>query len=118
MSSNEVWAKCQNCGTELKQDDKQCPNCGSTSKVYELSISERIIIREGRETKFKRKGLNRPFAEEKSGWKPSGDPNLKKGVYEVRVIDRERDEYHHVVKDAATGQVIHEEHQRLSDHRK
>lgn len=35
MSSNEVWAKCGDCGSELKQSDKQCPKCGSTKKAYE-----------------------------------------------------------------------------------
>ena len=29
---------------------------------------------------------------------------------------KEKDEYHQVVKDAKTGKVIHEEHQRLSEH--
>ena len=35
MGSNEVWAKCQQCGTELKQGDKVCPKCGSTNKHVE-----------------------------------------------------------------------------------
>jgi hypothetical protein len=51
-------------------------------------------------------------------WKPSVNPKLKNGVREDMVIDREKDEYHQVVKDAKTGKVTHEEHQRLSEHNK
>lgn len=51
-------------------------------------------------------------------WKRSGDPRLKDGVREDMIIDRERDEYHHVVKDAATGEITHEEHKQLSKHHK
>lgn len=32
MNSDDVWARCQQCDTELKQGDKVCPKCGSTKK--------------------------------------------------------------------------------------
>jgi hypothetical protein len=51
------------------------------------------------------------------GWFPSGDPKLKKGVDIVRIIDREKKEKHHIVTDLATGEVIHEEHEPLSQHK-
>lgn len=34
-TGKEIWAKCQQCGTELKQGDKVCPKCGSTKKDVE-----------------------------------------------------------------------------------
>ena len=51
-------------------------------------------------------------------WKRSRDPKLPNGVWEDMVIDREKDEYHHITKDAKTGEITHEEHERLSEHNK
>jgi len=51
-------------------------------------------------------------------WKRSGDPKLKHGVREDRVIDKETDEYHHITRDARTGEITHEEHETLTEHNK
>ena len=53
----------------------------------------------------------------RSGWKKSGDPRIKDGVYEDRIIDRRKDEYHQIVKDVETGKILHEEHEPLSQHK-
>lgn len=45
MDSKEVWAKCQQCGTELKEGDKVCPKCGSTKKVFDEKASVAIGIK-------------------------------------------------------------------------
>jgi hypothetical protein len=34
MGSDEVWEKCPQCGAELKQGDKMCPECGFTTKMH------------------------------------------------------------------------------------
>jgi len=34
MNSDEVWARCQQCGAELKQGDRECPKCGSSKKAF------------------------------------------------------------------------------------
>ena len=34
MGSDEVCEKCPQCGTELKQGDKMCPECGFTTKMH------------------------------------------------------------------------------------
>jgi len=111
MSSNII--RCGSCGIELKQDEEQCPRCGSATKAYEVNISDGLILRTGLGTKRNRKGVKRPLAETKSGWKISRDPKLKDGV-----IDREKDEYHHITRDAKTGEITHEEHEKLSEHNK
>jgi len=51
-------------------------------------------------------------------WKPSGDPKLRNGVREDMVIDEERDEYHHITRDARAGETTHEEHEKLTEHNK
>lgn len=118
MSSNEVWATCIDCGAELKQSDKQCPKCGSTKKLYKREASVGIGIK-AVETRAmqKRKGYRYFVKQMISRWKRSGDLRLTEGVHEERIIDKEKDEYHQVVKDAKTGDVTHEEHKPLSQHK-
>jgi len=45
MNSDEVWAKCQQCGTELKQGDKVCPKCGSTKKHFERTAHTAVGLK-------------------------------------------------------------------------
>jgi hypothetical protein len=76
----------------------------------------------GTSVRQRRKGFKRFIREVIYRWKPSGDPKLPKGVYEDLDIDRlnkQRDNsWNQVVRDAATGEIIHEEHTKLSNHRK
>ncbi len=117
MSNNEVWAKCGDCGQGLKQGDKQCPKCGSTRKAYRREVSTGLNVEVTKiGAKQKRNGFQRPIKEILARRKHSGDPKSPEVVDEERTIDREKNEYHQVVKDAQTGEVIHEEHQRLSEH--
>jgi hypothetical protein len=77
-------------------------------------IGEKIV---GTRATQKRKGYRRFMKEMISRWKRSVNLRLTEGVNEERVIDKEKDEYHQVVKDAKTGDVIHEEHEPLSQHK-
>ncbi len=119
MSSNEVRVKCRDCGTELKQSDKQCPKCGSTRKSHEVQLSDKVGMSDSMKLVQKRRGIKRPLAEIITNrFRRSGDPRLKNGVREDMVIDREQDEYHHTTRDAKTGIITHEEHEQLSKHNK
>jgi hypothetical protein len=51
-------------------------------------------------------------------WKRSGDPKFQDGVREDLIVNKEKDKYDQVVRDARTGEITHEEHQRLSEHNK
>lgn len=118
MNSNEVWARCADCGTELKQNDKQCPKCNSTRRSFEEKASVKIGVSVSGKVSHKRKGRGTLAKMIFNRWKHSGDPKLRDGVREDLIVDREKDEYHQVVKDARTGKITHEEHQRLSEHNK
>ena len=123
MSSNEIWARCADCGTELKQGDKQCPKCGSTRKSHDLSASDGFVVGES-ESKFtqKRKGYKQFMVEMISRLKHSRDPKLKgcvgEEVKEERIFDKEKNWKDHVVRDAKTGEILHQEHEPLSKHKK
>ena len=121
MSTNEVWATCRDCGTELKQDDKQCPKCGSTRKSHDLSVSDGLVLRDSLSLTQKRKGYKEFMVKMISRWKCSRDPKLRgsvgEEVQEEIVMDKEKDWRDQVVKDAKTGEMLHEEHEPLSQHK-
>lgn len=117
MNSDEVWARCQQCGTELNKGDKVCPKCGCTKKAFERKACLAIGLRLSNSAEQARVGWKRLVREMISRWRPSRSPELPHGVNETRTIDREKDEYHHIVKDAATGEIIHDEHEPLSQHK-
>jgi predicted amidophosphoribosyltransferase len=118
MENNEVWARCGQCGEELKQSDNHCPKCGSTKKAYkrECVASIGVKIGETRATQ-KREGFKGFMKQIISRWRPSGDTKLKNGVHEERTIDREKRVYDQIVKDAKTGEITHEEHEPLNQHK-
>lgn len=111
MNSTKYF--CQNCKKELKSNQEPCPYCGFKM----VFSSDEGQGRESLELRQKQKGFKKFMKEIISGWFPSGDPKLKKGVDMARIIDKEKKEYHHIVKDVATGEVIHEEHEPLSQHK-
>jgi hypothetical protein len=85
--------------------------------LYEEELSETIILGEGHKVRHKRKGFRKFIAEVINEWSPSRNLKLSKGVKKLRIIDKEKDEYHEVVTDARTGQIIHEDHEPLSQHK-
>jgi len=115
MSSQGVF--CKNCGTKLEPHQRPCPACGCTNVLYEEELSETIIVREGCKVRHKRKGFRKFIAEVINDWFPSRNPKLSEGVEKLRIIDKERDMYDEVVKDARTGETIHETHEPLSQHK-
>ncbi|MCX5782078.1 MAG: hypothetical protein NT145_05185 [Elusimicrobia bacterium] len=77
---------------------------------------ETIVMREHLKLKLKKPGKGL-LLQECQGYKSSGDPKLPNGVTEKMIIDKEKKEYHHVVIDNSTGNIIHEEHEPLTQHK-
>jgi predicted amidophosphoribosyltransferase len=119
MENNEIWAMCGECGTELKESDKLCPRCGSTKKAYKrktlLGVGVKIV--ETRVTQ-KRRGYRDFMKKMISRWKRSRDPRLKgcvgEKVKEELVFDKEKNWKDHVVKDAKTEEILHDEPKPLN----
>jgi hypothetical protein len=115
---DEVKCWCRHCGTELPPSHTgPCPKCGENGKNINLTPSDRVNIKDSLRARQKRKGFSRFMREILQGWFPSGDPKLKKGVDKVRIADKEKNEYHEVVKNAETGETIREVHEPLSQHK-
>lgn len=117
--NNTLKYWCRYCKKELEPSHTgPCPNCGKTGKDCRVVVEAKIGIRTGIAARHKREGFRKFMWEMISRWRPSKSPELPNGVSEERVTDKERDEYHHVIKDARTGKVIHKEHEPLNKHKK
>jgi len=114
VESDKIF--CAECG--LKKESKFCKKCQKeTPNLFKVCISEEIKARESIGIKQKRPGFKGFFKKVFSGFKPSKDPRLPEGVDIQMEIDREKKEYHQVVRDNKTGKILHEEHELLINHK-
>lgn len=108
---------CSQCGTE--KINSFCGSCkNDTPSDINISVSETIKVRDNLRMRRLGAGIKKFLSEFLGGWFPSGDPKLSDGVDKSRTIDREKNEYHEVVKKHGTEEVIHEIHEPLSEHQK
>lgn len=117
-------------------DAGTCPSCGVNLEIVEaeesddsfrykykcghswqgFNIRETMKVRETLKLTAKRPGFGL-LKKMVQGFRRSGDvEKFPEGVDVQMVVDRENNEYHHIVKDNKTGQVIHEEHETLTEH--
>jgi len=108
---------CSKCGAE--KENVFCSSCkAETPSDINISVSETVKVRDSLRVRKFSSDVKKFLGEFLGGWFPSGDPKLPDGVDKARTIDREKDEYHEVVKKYGTNEVIHEIHEPLSKHQK
>ena len=115
---SEIWARCAKCQTELQPTDTECPKCGPATKNYARTGFVTVGTAVSTKMKQERKGLKRPLREAVGNRLKISKDKLKGVVREDMNIDREKNHFDHVVRDAETGQITHEEHGPLSQHNK
>ena len=109
---------CQNCRRELNEDQKPCPYCGSVRRDIKVEIKEEIKIRESLRGRQKRKGFKKFMVEFLQGWFPSKDKKkFPEGIQQTRLIDKKNDKYQKKVIDEATGEVVIDKDEKLSEHK-
>ncbi len=109
---------CAICGSLKKNSSKFCIQCQKeTPNLFKIPLNETIKFREAIQIKHKRPGFKGFLSKCFSGYKPSKDPKLSEGVDEQITIDKEKNEYHQVVRNNLTGEIIHEEHMPLDQHK-
>jgi len=116
---NELKCLCQHRGLELPPTHTgPCPKCGGNVKDRKVISLVSIGVKTYANSKARQKGLGfSKFKKETlQGNFPSGDPKYKNGVVMTRIIDKEKKEIHHIVKDATTKEIVHEEHETLEQH--
>ncbi len=109
---------CSHYGQELEPSHTgPCPHCRKTGKACDVAVNDGIIVGDGFRLRQKRKGFEKFMAEIISRRLSSSNPKLPKGILEHRAIDKEHNAYDQVVKDATSGEIIHEEHVPLNEHK-
>jgi len=116
MKKVTIKFTCENCGKELKINTKKC-KCGSEFIKKQILIENNLIFHSRLKGLQKRPGFKRPLYEFIKGWFPSTNKKIKNGVLQVRIIDRIKDLYKHVVIDYFTKKIIHIENEKLSKHK-
>jgi len=114
---------CPNCNNPIKvfnieeSDDTVCFNyiCGHSWKI--VNIKETMSIKESIKAKIKKEGFKKFARLIVQGWKPSGDQKLNSGVDVYLDVNKEKNEFHHIVKDSSSKKVLHEEHEALTEHK-
>lgn len=109
---------CQNCKKELRENQKPCPYCGSTKRDIKVEIKEEIRIRERLRARQKRKGFKKFMVESLQGWFPSKDKTkFPEGIQQTRLIDKKNDRYQKKIINEATGEVVVNKDEKLSEHK-
>lgn len=121
MSIISDTVKCGKCGEELfepinvsLENRIPCPQCGSLSRSFFITINETLHLREKMGMKGKRSGRGKPFIETVSG----DDLHRKTEKWNLiaRTIDRENNLYSETITDPDTGTIIHKCIEPLSEH--
>ena len=94
---------------------RPCPSCGSLARRFELELAGSVDLRSALGLKARHEGDSRPFVEHFSG--ADFSTRWRRWMDKVRRIDRANDRYDEVVTDPQTGEVMHETHEPLSQHR-
>jgi hypothetical protein len=120
MNASSGTTFCASCGSPVDEsldppgERKPCTKCGSTARHIAAEIHESVNAPDGLHVKAKRAGEKKPFVEDMGI--PSYSVALNKLVHRERLIDRDNDVYKERVIEYESGQVIHEDQSKLSEH--
>ena len=119
MSHATGSIRCAACQFEFSTDNEltECPGCGAT--IYQAKVVETIEAYDGHKALGVRAGMSRT-----KGWFVRSEsipkPQVSRGGAMARVdrvYDRDNDRYKEKVVDCKTGELIHEDEEKLSEHR-
>jgi len=121
MPVNNNTLLCGKCKVALKEDSHikpdqrvPCPSCGSTARIFELTIHDGIVMKSKLGMKARHPSGKKPFIEQVTG--DDFHRKTAKWMNLSRVYDREHDIYKESITDPITGEVIHECIEPLSEH--
>lgn len=86
----------------------------NTLNKINLDLQESFPLRDSTILKQKSPGLKKFVEETRVGWFKSN--KYHNGVHTERTANKKNDQYNEVIKDYKTGKIIHECHEKLSDH--
>ena len=114
-----VTVTCEACGRVLDEPPNveipaPCPACGCNERHVYVTATDSATVRERTRLKAKRPGESRPFLEHVQGDDLHRDSRT--WMHLARTVDRENDRYSERIVDPATGTVVHECDEPLSEH--
>ena len=116
-NSTDICA-CLNCDEAIEEGDRvPCPKCGSMGRRWNTTIEERTRIREAYKLKIGRQGF--PSKKKIRYEEFSGSEKRKadgEWVDKLQIFDREQDLYVEKVTLEATGEVLRDVCEPLSQH--
>ncbi|MCF8051405.1 MAG: hypothetical protein K9L59_09230 [Desulfobacterales bacterium] len=121
MTKLQEHTECTCCGAEIGEDSdtdgkrNPCKICGSTKRIYNISITEKAIMRDGYGISVRSPGKKRSHIEEKSI--PDYSYSRGKKVHRQQLFHRGNDKYFERITDYETGEIIHQCEEALSKHR-
>ena len=100
----------------LREDPSPCPACDSTARTAYLTLVDTVSVHESMALKARPAGGGRPFLEaiydKLEVFRQTGRQHVV-----TRVINRLEDKYDELIVNHASGEVIREVHEPLSQHR-
>ena len=122
MPEDNQSVSCGRCNETLSESPNlpheermPCPNCGSTNRLFHAKVEGKVTMKSKLRIKGRHSGRGKPFVEAISG----DDLHRKSGKWMKfsRLIDRDNDQYHEIVTEPRTGEIVHECKEPLSDHK-
>jgi hypothetical protein len=99
-----------------KEDKKPCPQCGSMKRLYSLVITtkSKSFLQIAAKARHGQPGQIKPFYELKRGY----NYFRKTGAWHwiLQIADHDKDYYRKFVRDVATGKILKNQTERLSQH--
>lgn len=113
--------KCNGCGRQLHHlpdlpdgGRQPCPDCGSTARLFEETLTESVRLYASLRLQQKRRGVKGYLVDLFAGWQRRA--SVGDMVAKDRIIDREQDRYRERIA-TEDGVIIHEVDEPLSSHR-
>lgn len=105
---------CGDCGAAVDEAKAGACSCGSTSRIYDVTLTESIDLYDGLRAKARHGGTGKPYLEVKV----REEVFRKKGSRVLRSmrIDRDNDRYSEVVTDQQSGATVHRCEEPLRAH--
>ena len=122
MAVDSASVHCAACGAILDENPSApvderlpCPQCGSFSRSIHVSCSDTLTFHSKLNLKARHSGEKRPFMDQTVG----DDLHRNSGHWMklYRLIDRVKDWYYERVTSPATGEIVHECSEPLTNHR-
>lgn len=121
MGQESSHTQCAKCGhtfdynETVSENRSPCPDCGSMDRKTDVQVSDAIEILDSSGVKGLRPNKKKPYVEASFRVRDWHHDQARWSL-RTKVFNRSDDEYHEVITDLESGNVVHECHEPLSRH--